>query len=151
MTVVWTLIHATGTSSAEVLVVDTALGGPSTFTQLTAPENDYATNHGSLYDLPQNSLNAPRPDFGVNGNRQYGATVNFRGLGVGNTLLLVNGQRQPGAGIDGSFVDITTVPCAAVERVEIHVDGSSDFFGTDAISVLNFVMRDDFEGASTTS
>lgn len=76
-----------------------------------------------------------------------GATLNLRGLGYERTLTLVNGRRHV-AGIEGtSSVDVSTIPPALIERVEILTGGASAIYGADAVTgVVNFVLRDDFEG-----
>jgi iron complex outermembrane receptor protein len=44
-------------------------------------------------------------------------------------------------------VDIAAIPKSAVGRVEILKDGAAAVYGSDAIGgVVNFIMRDDFEG-----
>lgn len=104
----------------------------------------------SLYQLPYASLDAPRDDLLVNGNYQYGAGINLRSLGVGATLVLVNGRRQPPSGYLGEFVDESAIPWSAVDRIEVFPDGASTVFGADAIGgIVNFVMRNDFQGAQT--
>ncbi len=46
-----------------------------------------------------------------------------------------------------NFVDINTIPVAAIERVEVLKDGASALYGTDAVAgVVNIVLRQDFEG-----
>jgi iron complex outermembrane receptor protein len=80
-------------------------------------------------------------------NLNHGAEVQLRGLGVGTTLTLVNGQRQGASGWQGSFTDISTIPLSAIERIEILPEGSSALYGSDAIGgVVNVVLRRDFEG-----
>jgi len=79
------------------------------------------------------------------------ANVNLRGLGLNSTLVLINGKRQVVAAAetqDGSeFVDISTIPMVMLERVEILKDGGSALYGSDAIAgVVNFILRDDYEG-----
>lgn len=79
------------------------------------------------------------------------ANVNLRGLGLNSTLVLFNGKRQVVAAAetqDGSeFVDINTIPMVMLERVEILKDGGSAIYGSDAIAgVVNFILRDDYEG-----
>jgi iron complex outermembrane recepter protein len=87
-------------------------------------------------------------EFSENFNR--GAAINLRGLGAGATLVLVDGRRQPFAGNDGNFVDISSIPWSAVERVEVLPDGSSALYGSDAIAgVVNIIMKSDFTGAET--
>ena len=76
-----------------------------------------------------------------------GTEVQLRGLGEGTTLTLVNGQRQGASGYQGSFIDVSSIPAAAVERIEILPEGSSALYGSDAIGgVVNVVLRKNFEG-----
>ena len=79
----------------------------------------FATVQDALYSLPIMSLNGPREDLGIDDNYQYGAGLDLRGLGVGATLVLVNGQRQPLSGLNGDFVDVSTIPWSAVQRIEV--------------------------------
>ena len=110
----------------------------------------YATVEDTLYELPLVSMNGPREDLGVDDNYQYGAGINLRGLGVGATLVLVDGQRQPLGGLTGDFVDVSTIPWSAVKRIEVLPDGASALYGSDAIAgVVNIIMRDRFRGAET--
>lgn len=72
--------------------------------------------------------------------------VNLRSLGSHRTLVLVNGQRWAAA-LDGG-VDLSAIPLALVERVEVLKDGASAIYGSDAIAgVVNVVTRRDFDGA----
>ena len=104
----------------------------------------------ALYALPMVSLIGPREDLGVDNNVQYGAGISLRGLGVGATLVLVNGHRQPLGGLTGDFVDVSTIPWSAVQRIEVLPNGASALYGADAVAgVVNIVMRDDFTGTQT--
>ena len=75
--------------------------------------------------------------------------ANLRGLGVSSTLVLLNGRRManfasPG---DAAGVDLNSIPAAAIQRVEILLDGASSLYGSDAIGgVINFITRKDFSG-----
>ncbi|HEY6515970.1 MAG TPA: TonB-dependent receptor [Steroidobacteraceae bacterium] len=110
----------------------------------------YATVEDALYSQPIISLNGPREDLGIDANFQYGAGLDLRGLGVGATLVLVNGQRQPLSGLNGDFVDVSTIPLSAVKRIEVLPDGASALYGSDAIAgVVNIIMRNDFDGAQS--
>jgi outer membrane receptor protein involved in Fe transport len=73
--------------------------------------------------------------------------LNLRGLDSDRTLTLVNGRRHV-AGFRGSqAVDISTIPRALVERVEVTTGGASAIYGADAVTgVVNFILKDDFEG-----
>ncbi|GGO98533.1 MAG: TonB-dependent receptor [Sphingomonas sp.] len=76
------------------------------------------------------------------------ATIDLRNLGIDRTLVLINGRRVV-SGIPGSSaVDINMIPTAMLERVETLTSGSgSAIYGSDAVAgVVNFILKDDFEG-----
>ena len=74
------------------------------------------------------------------------ATVSLRGLGTTRTLVLVDGMRFVGAG-PNQVVDLNNIPSALVESVDIVTGGASAVYGSDAVAgVVNFIMKDDFEG-----
>jgi len=80
----------------------------------------------------------------------FGASVNLRGLGSSSTLVLLNGHRFAPASFRGDFVDISMIPASAIERVETLNDGASSIYGSDAVAgVVNFILRDDFDGMET--
>ena len=82
-------------------------------------------------------------------NTVAAAGIDLRGLGSQSTLVLVNGQRRAGV-LSGRVVDISTIPLAAIERVEIVTGGRSAVYGSDAVAgVVNFVLRRRFDGAET--
>ena len=78
-------------------------------------------------------------------------TVKFslRGIGTERTLILLNGRRlQPMGTGAASSPDLSAIPSAMVERVEVLKDGASAIYGSDAIAgVVNIITRDDFDGA----
>ena len=77
--------------------------------------------------------------------------MNLRGIGSGDTLVLLNGRRVANYAFDGSAVDVNSIPLAAVERVEILKDGASAIYGTDAVAgVVNFILRKDYKGFEIT-
>lgn len=76
------------------------------------------------------------------------ASVTLRGLPASNTLVLVNGQRVANNALDGSSVDLNTIPLAAVDRIEILKDSGSSIYGSDAIAgVVNIILKKRFKGA----
>lgn len=91
-------------------------------------------------------------DPGTQNDTSGTSSVNLRGLGLGATLVLVNGVRQAPSSVasdDGaSFVDMNAlVPDIAIGRVEILKDGASPLHGSDAIAgVVNVITDDLFEG-----
>ena len=88
--------------------------------------------------------------FNDDGNTSlFSAGFDLRGLGPGATLTLLNGRRISETG-EGATVDISQLPLSVVERVEILTDGASAVYGSDAVAgVVNFVLKDDFEGLET--
>lgn len=75
------------------------------------------------------------------------ATLNLRGMGVERTLVLVNGRRHVGGVTGLPTVDVTSIPQALIERVEVLTGGGSSIYGADAVSgVVNYIIKDDFEG-----
>lgn len=74
------------------------------------------------------------------------ASLNLRGIGTNRTLVLIDGRRPQPANAQ-LVVDINTIPAAAVARVETITGGASAVYGPDALAgVVNFVLRNDFEG-----
>ena len=77
--------------------------------------------------------------------------LDLRGLGTQRTLVLVNGRRHVGSDILGNAVspDTNTFPTDLIERIDVVTGGNSAVYGSDAIAgVVNFVLKDDFEGVS---
>jgi iron complex outermembrane receptor protein len=103
------------------------------------------TTDSLLNELPQivpgntrTSNNSGGEDF---------ATVDLRGLGPQRTLVLVNGERVPGSSTTG-VVDLNTIPASLISRIEVVTGGASAVYGSDALAgVVNFVLKDDYEGA----
>jgi iron complex outermembrane receptor protein len=79
------------------------------------------------------------------------ATLDLRGLGAQRSLVLVNGRRY--TFFDSSqTTDINSIPASLIERVEVVTGGASAVYGSDAIGgVVNFILRDDFEGVELRS
>ena len=73
--------------------------------------------------------------------------LDLRRLGTDRTLVLVDGRRHVGSVDASASVDINTIPTDLIDRVEVITGGASAIYGADAVSgVVNFVLRDDFEG-----
>lgn len=79
------------------------------------------------------------------------AAASLRGLGPSSTLTLVNGRRIAASSFAAgteNFVDINSIPVAAIERVEILATGASAIYGADAVAgVINYVLKKDYDGA----
>ncbi len=77
--------------------------------------------------------------------------LDLRGLGTQRTLVLVNGRRHVAGDIlvNGVSPDVNTFPTDLIERTDIITGGNSSIYGSDAIAgVVNFVLKQDFEGVS---
>ncbi|HXL25506.1 MAG TPA: TonB-dependent receptor plug domain-containing protein, partial [Chthoniobacterales bacterium] len=83
------------------------------------------------------------------------ASVSLKGLPPNDTLVLVDGVRMPAFPFNQvsissvtSFVDLNSIPLAAVDRIEILNDGGSATYGTDAIAgVVNVILKNEYNGA----
>ncbi|MEJ1961328.1 MAG: TonB-dependent receptor [Gammaproteobacteria bacterium] len=108
-----------------------------------------------IRSLPQNFTGGQNPGVmsaigaGVaNQNITAGAALNLRGLGPDATLTLLNGRRISYDGF-AQAVDISAIPLAALERIEIVSDGASAIYGSDAVAgVANVILKRDFEGVT---
>jgi iron complex outermembrane receptor protein len=100
-----------------------------------------------IASLPQGSQDGSGVASGDGGNTAGASGLNLRGLGTNASLQLLNGNRMAGQGISSIGADPNAIPFAAIERVEVVLDGASSVYGSDAVAgVVNFRMRNDFEG-----
>ncbi|HUR60002.1 MAG TPA: TonB-dependent receptor plug domain-containing protein, partial [Opitutaceae bacterium] len=81
-------------------------------------------------------------------------SINLRGIGSGNTLILLNGRRLPPhpisqaeSGVPSLAANVNQLPAAAMARMEVLRDGASAIYGTDAAAgVVNSITRSNFDG-----
>ncbi len=84
-------------------------------------------------------------------------SINLRSLGVGNTLVLLNGRRivqhptSQGTSDTGTVPVLSynsnAIPVSGLARLEVLLDGAAAIYGADAVAgVVNTVLRDDFDG-----
>lgn len=110
----------------------------------------------AIRSMPQNFGGGQNPGVGtggglINNNLNSASTANLRGLGPDATLTLLNGHRLPYDSAYGG-VDISAVPLAALDRIEVVPDGASALYGSDAVAgVVNVILRRDFEGLATSA
>src|SRR6185437_12590991 len=105
-----------------------------------------STNFNSSF-LPGSS-NSARGDI---------ASIDLRGLGEGNTLVLVNGRRvavdpenQAGANSPVPVVsyNANAIPISDAQRLEVLLDGASALYGSDAVAgVVNVITNQNMDGA----
>ena len=83
------------------------------------------------------------------------AAASLRGLGPAATLTLINGRRVAASSFASgtqNFVDINSIPLAAIERIEVLATGASAIYGADAVAgVINYILKKDYQGAEVTA
>lgn len=128
---------------------------PSPVQTITADalkKSGYNTVSEVLRDLTANGQGTLSPSF--SGAFAAGASgISLRGLTVGATLVLIDGHRMAPFPLsdDGqrAFVDISSIPFDAVERIDILKDGASAVYGSDAIAgVVNVILKKSYKGSS---
>jgi len=83
------------------------------------------------------------------------SSVNLRGLGNNNTLALLNGRRvapfaTPGFNGFQNVVDLSSIPVAAIESIQVLKDGASAIYGSDAVAgVLDVQLVQEYDGLTT--
>lgn len=82
------------------------------------------------------------------------SSIDLRGLGADNTLVLVDGRRMPGiaaAGFDFGQADINSIPLSAIKRVETLTGASGGIYGFGALGgVVNVILDRDTRGLKLT-
>lgn len=118
-----------------------------------------------LRDIPQmgdvlfDASNNPQTSNAARGDVN---SVNLRSLGVGNTLVLLNGRRivqhptSQGTSDTGTVPVLSynsnAIPVAGLDRVEVLLDGAAAIYGADAVAgVVNTVLQSEFEGFSVST
>ncbi len=152
----------------EIVVVGTQIRGASTTAALPVSVIDAnqidatgALSGDELFrSIPQagdvsfNEANNPQTSNAARGDVN---SINLRNLGVGNTLVLLNGRRlvshptsQAGDGnVPVLGYNANSLPVAGIQRLEILRDGAAAIYGSDAVAgVVNTVTRNNIDGGS---
>lgn len=152
----------------DIVVVGSQIRGASTTAALpvtvVTQEEIIATGAVSgddlLRSIPQmgdvlfSSANNPQTSNAARGDVN---SVNLRSLGVGNTLVLLNGRRivqhptSQGTSDTGTVPVLSynsnAIPVSGLERLEVLLDGAAAIYGADAVAgVVNTVLQQDFDG-----
>lgn len=112
-------------------------------------DNSSATNMEEFFKsrLPMNTRSQ---DFGqAIGSATPNSSIDLRGLGTNQTLILVDGRRLPGTGSNGTInqPNINGIPLSAIERIEILPSTAGGIYGGSATGgVINIVMRRGYQG-----
>lgn len=147
------------TQMADVVVTGTRIrGAEQASPMLTITQEDMRlqghTDLGQVArSLPQNFSGGQNPGIAVNaggiGNQNISgsSSINLRGLGQDATLTLLNGTRLPYDGFTQA-TDVAMIPIAAIDRMDVLLDGASAIYGSDAVGgVVNVVLKRDYDGA----
>lgn len=151
------------TETSDIIVTGSRIrGGEATSPVISATRSDIEQRGFSdlgafVRVLPQNFGGGQNPGV-FSGGGQGGSTnlnsssnLNLRGLGPDATLTLLNGHRVAYDGVTQG-VDISAIPVAAIEKLEIVPDGSSALYGSDAVGgVANIILRRRFNGLTTSA
>lgn len=128
--------------------------------QIISAEDIAQSGANSVFELLQN-LGQTRGGSGTFSTTESGSTSNstpagqaaasLRGLGPSSTLTLINGRRvAPSSFAAGTenFVDVNSIPLAAIESIEVLATGASAIYGADAVAgVINYILKKDYQGA----
>lgn len=118
--------------------------------QIMSQEQIQKSGLVTVGDILNNLSSAGAPDFSRSGSltsntEAGGQFVSLRNLGSNRLLVLVDGKRWTQS-VDG-FTDLSTIPSAMIERMEILKDGASSIYGSDAIAgVINIILKKNMQG-----
>lgn len=152
---------ATPTPSAEsIVVVGTELPtaeetAPDPIIMINREEIDRSGERTAAELLRDSTVagpnGAPTSNNGI-GFTPGASSSSLRGFDPGLTLVLINGKRVANypMGLNGtdSFVDLNSIPAAAIAGIDILTDSASAEYGADAVAgVVNIKLRHDYRGA----
>jgi iron complex outermembrane receptor protein len=109
-----------------------------------------------IKNLPVANANGEATSNNTLGSTAGASSISLRGFDESATLVLIDGRRvasyPAGGGSLGtqSFVDLNSIPAAAIDSIEILTDGASAIYGADAVAgVVNIKFRRDYLGAES--
>ena len=121
--------------------------GPSPVTVITA-EQISARGFTTILDVTNSftQVTGTTQPESFGGFTQNASALDLRGLGPGRTLVLLDGRRVTDYPLpynsESNFVNLSAIPAAAVERIEVLSGGASAIYGSDAVAgVINIVMK----------
>ncbi len=142
---------------SEVIVTGTRIAGsiPTSpvliLGRTTIDESGYSSIGQLLTALPENFSGGQNPGvIGARGNSQFSisgaSSANLFGLGADSTLTLIDGHRFAYDAYQNG-VDLSVIPLAAVDRIEVMTDGGSAIYGSDAVAgVVNVILKQNYDG-----
>ncbi len=144
-----TYLDGISVTGSRIRQVDTETAQPI---QVITREDIEKQGFQSVGDILQNITATGNPPLSraspsSSGPSAGGTYISLRDLGAERTLVLLNGKRM-GVGINGR-ADLSLIPVAAVQSIEVLKDGASSTYGSDAIAgVINIITRSNFDGSS---
>ncbi len=107
--------------------------------------------------LTQNSVVETNAQIDPSGlSNQLGSTssINLRGLGSAQTLILINGMRTSNFANRGATFqpDVNGIPLAAIDRVEVLPGSASAIYGGSAVGgVVNVILKRNYTGGQVST
>lgn len=141
------LAQAEAPKANETLVVTAT---QTKHTELSAPASVSVVTRADLDKMNANNIGEALkhvPGVNVIGTNPTGRSeIKIRGMGGDYTLLLINGKRvnaRETLGSDfGNDFDLSSIPMAAIERIEVIRGPVSSLYGADALGgVVNVILR----------
>src|SRR5438270_5389742 len=132
-----------------------------TYNRETMAKSGEPTTERFLLSIPTVNANVvPISNNEHGSNTAVGAaTISLRGVDRRATLILIDGRRpapyptgnNPGL-VDVMFVDLNSIPQAAIDSIEILKDGASTTYGADAVAgVVNIKLSHDYQNYAEAS
>lgn len=147
----------------DILVTGSRIRGGSVASPVINVTQEEARNAGQaslgeiVRSIPQSFGGGQNPGVGANVpstsgvNVGGGSSIDLRGIGSDATLTLLNGHRLSYSSSRQS-IDVSAIPLAAVDRIEIVPDGASALYGSDAVAgVANIILRRDSDTIETSA
>ena len=135
----------------------TVVGEEQILASAATSGDDLIRSIPQMGDVTFNSSYLPASSNSARGDT---GSVNLRGLGIGNTLVLLNGRRvvgHPTSQANEHLVPVLTyntnaIPVTGLRRLEVLRDGAAAIYGADAVAgVINTVLRDDLNGLTVSA
>jgi outer membrane receptor protein involved in Fe transport len=117
----------------------------------TIDQSGFTNTADLLQRITISNANAVPVSNNATGFTPGATSISLRALGPEATLVLINGRRVApypvGAGGTTAFVDLNSIPLAAVDSIEVLKDGASALYGADAVAgVVNIKLRRGYDG-----
>src|SRR5438552_11072497 len=162
------VVPATGAAATAERVIVTGSNIPTAeevgvnpvdiYNRETMSKSGQRTTEQFLQSLPTVNANVVPQSNNENGsNTALGATtIALRGFDARATLILIDWRRvapyptgnDPGL-VNVMFVDLNSIPAAAIDSIEILKDGASTTYGADAVAgVVNIKLRHDYQNGA---